>query len=180
MNDLQKEKTYLTKLNNEHIEAQKIAQDSFNEYEEKKTHYDGKLKQFRESADTNHKFIQYGKKLATYVNRYNTNSRKATINAPLLEEVKKFLAVERSKELAVKQKEKDALIQQQKNPSKKKKTLKPEKDEYNRAKIKVGSKVKLIATKQSGIVEEMTPTTVTVSFGFMRMKVSLEKLMWVQ
>ena len=73
-----------------------------------------------------------------------------------------------------------ALIQQQKNPSKKKKTLKPEKDEYNRAKIKVGSKVKLIATKQAGIVEEMTPTTVTVSFGFMRMKVSLEKLMWVQ
>ena len=180
LNDLQKEKTYLTKLNHEHIKAQKIAQDSFNEYEEKKTHYDGKLKQFRESADTNHKFIQYGKKLATFVNRYNTNSRKASINASLMEEVKKFLAVERSKELALKQKEKDALLQQQKNPSKKKKANKPEKDEYNRSKIKVGSKVKLIATKQAGIVEEMTPTTVTVSFGFMRMKVSLEKLMWVQ
>jgi DNA mismatch repair protein MutS2 len=180
LNDLQKEKTYLSKLNYEHIEAQKIAQDSFNEYEEKKTHYDGKLKQFRESADTNNKFVQYGKKLVTYINRYNMNSRKTTINNPLLEEIKKFLAVERSKELAVKQKEKDAIIEQQKNPSKKKKALKPEKDEYNRAKIKIGSKVKLIATKQSGIVEEMTPTTVTVSFGFMRMKVSLEKLMWVQ
>ena len=180
LNDLQKEKTYLTKLNHEHIEAQRIAQDSFNEYEEKKLHYDGKLKQFRESADANHKYIQYGKKLATFVNRYNTNSPKTTINAPLLEEIKKFIAVERSRELAVKQTEKEALIQQQKNPSKKKKAIKPEKDEYNRSKIKIGSKVKLITTKQTGIVEEMTTTTVTVSFGFMRMKVSLDKLMWVQ
>jgi len=180
LNDLQKEKTYLTKLNHEHIEAQRIAQNSYNEYEEKKTHYDGKLKQFRESADSNHKFIQYGKKLASFINRYNTNSRKSTINNPLLEEVKKFLAVERSKELAIKQKEKDTLIQLQKNPSKKKKAVKPEKDEYNRSKIKVGSKVKLIATKQTGIVEEMSNSNVTVSFGFMRMKVSLEKLMWVQ
>lgn len=180
LNDLQKEKTYLTKLNHEHIEAQQIAQNSFNEYEEKKTYYDRKLKQFRESADVNHKYIQYGKKLATYVNRYNTNSRKASINAPLLEEVKKFLAVERSKEIAVKQKEKDALIQLQKNPSKKKKAPKPEKDEYNRAKIKIGSKVKLIATKQTGIVEEINQSTITVSFGFARMKVNLEKLMWVQ
>lgn len=180
LNDLQKEKTYLTKLNYEHIEAQRIAQDSFNEYEEKKMYYDGKLKSFRESADTNHKFIQYGKKLSTFVNRYNTNSRKASINAPLMEEVKKFLAVERSKEVALKQKEKEAIIQQQKNPSKKQKKQIPEKDEYNRAKIKVGSKVKLIATKQVGIVEEMTQTTVTVSFGFARMKVNLEKLMWVQ
>ena len=124
--------------------------------------------------------IQYGKKLATFVNRYNTNSPKTTINAPLLEEIKKFIAVERSRELAVKQTEKEALIQQQKNPSKKKKAIKPEKDEYNRSKIKIGSKVKLITTKQTGIVEEMTTTTVTVSFGFMRMKVSLDKLMWVQ
>lgn len=180
LNDLQKEKTYLTKLNREHIEAQQIAQNALNEYQDKKSLFESKLKLFRENAEENHKFVQYGKKLSSYVKRYNTNSRKTTINAPLLEEVKKFLAVERSKELAIKQKEKEALLQLQKKPSKKKKSTAPPKDEFNRSKIVVGSKVKLLSTKQSGIVEEINGSNVTVLFGFMRMKVNLEKLMWVQ
>lgn len=180
LNDLQKEKTYLTKLNHEHIKAQETAQKSFNSYEEKKELYDQKLKQFRESAEVNHKFIHHGKKLSSYINRYVTNSRKKTINDALIQEIRKYLAVERSKIEAIKQKEKEELFKNISPSKKKKKSVIEVKDEFQRAKIKVGSKVKLIATKQVGIVEEMSPNSITVSFGFARMKVSLEKLMWVQ
>lgn len=180
LNDLQKEKTYLSKLNYEHIEAQETAQKSFIEFTEKKELYEQKLKQFRDNAETNHKLIHHGKKLSSYINRYVTNSRKKTINDKLLEEVRKYLAVEKSKIEAIKQKEKEALLKNISTSKKKKKSKTELKDEFQRSKIKVGSKVKLIATKQVGIVEDMTTSSVTVSFGFARMKVSLEKLMWVQ
>lgn len=180
LNDLQKEKTYLAKLNHEHIEAQETALRSFNTYEEKKELYDQKLKQFRDNAEINHKFVHHGKKLNSYINRYVTNSRKKTINDQLLEEIRKFLALEKSKIEALKQKEKEALLKNISHSKKKKKTQTEIKDEFQRSKIKIGSKVKLIATKQVGIVEDMNLTSITVSFGFARMKVSLEKLMWVQ
>jgi len=54
------------------------------------------------------------------------------------------------------------------------------KDEFNRDKIKIGSKVKLITTKQTGTVEEIKGTNLTVTFGFAKMKVGLEKLSWVE
>ena len=180
LNDLQKEKTYLSKLNHEHILAQETAQKSFNSYEEKKELYDEKLKQFRDSAESNHKYVQHGKKLISFINRYVTNSRKKTINDSLIEDVRKFLAVERTKIESIKQKEKEAFLKNVSSSKKKNKSQKEIKDEFQRAKIKVGSKVKLIATKQVGLVEDITATTVTVSFGFARMKVSLDKLMWVQ
>jgi DNA mismatch repair protein MutS2 len=38
----------------------------------------------------------------------------------------------------------------------------------------------LISTKQSGTVEAMDGENVTVTFGFLRMKVEKDKLMWVK
>ncbi|MFN5032766.1 MAG: MutS2/Smr-associated SH3 domain-containing protein, partial [Flavobacteriia bacterium] len=64
--------------------------------------------------------------------------------------------------------------------SKKPKANKPEKDPYERTKITIGSTVKLISTKQSGTVEAMDGENVTVTFGFLRMKVEKDKLMWVK
>ena len=64
--------------------------------------------------------------------------------------------------------------------TKKKKVQKPETDPYQRHKIVVGSSVKLISTKQSGTVESIEGETLTVTFGFLRMKVEREKLMWIK
>lgn len=176
LNELQKEKNYLTRLNKEHIEAQDIASRAYEEYENKRVQYEDKLKQFRDNAGANQKLIQNGKKLAQFIERYNTNSRKKSINENLMDEIKKYIAVEKSKIEEVKRKEK-----LQKKPIIKKKSKKTiiKKDNFNRAKIKEGSRVKLISTKQIGTVEEIKNSDVTVSFGFARMKVDLDKLMWI-
>ena len=60
--DLQKEKTYLARLNKEHIEAQEIAQNALLEYNSKKQSYDIKISDIREKQVTNDKLLQAGKK----------------------------------------------------------------------------------------------------------------------
>ena len=177
LNELQKEKNYLTRLNKEHIEAQDIASKAFNEYEEKRELYEAKLKGFRDNAESNQKLIQNGKKLAQFIDRYNINTRKKSINDGLMEEIRKYVAVEKSKIEEAKRKEK---LQKKPTVRKKSKRKQVQKDNFQRDKIKMGSRVKLISTKQIGTVEEMKDKSVTVSFGFARMKVDLEKLMWVQ
>ena len=179
LNDLQKEKSYLTRLTGEHIEAQDIAQKALVEYTEKKDLYDSKLKSFRENADTNQKLINAGQKLISYISKYNINTRKKSINNDLLEEVRKYLAVEKSKTVSLKEKEKlkkSGVI----SSKKKKQQVTPTQGVHHREKIKIGSSVKLIATKQAGVVEEIKGENVTVSFGFLRMKVKLDKLSFVK
>ena len=178
LNQLQKEKTYLSKLNKEHIEAQDLAQNALNEYEEKRDYYDSKLTNFRTNAESNQRYIQAGKKLISFIDKYNTVTRKKTINNDLLEEVRKYLAVEKSKIEGAKEREKQQLSAKQ-GAKKGKKNAKPVPDNHQREKIKIGSRVKLITTKQTGSVEEMKGDNVVVSFGFARMKVDKSKLSFV-
>lgn len=180
LNDLQKEKTYLERLNKEHIAAQQTAQNALNEYEERKADYDDKLKRIREQADVNNKLVGFGKKMKTYVDRYNVKSRKKTVNDSLLAEVNKYLAVERTKIDAANENKREKEKIAAAKPSAKRKKIQVERDQYQRHKIKVNSRVKLITTKQVGLVEEISGDNVTVAFGFMRMKVALDKLMWVE
>lgn len=179
LNDLQKEKTYLERLNKEHIEAQAIAQKSLNEYEARKADYEEKLKRIREQAEVTNKLVGFGKKMKTFVDRYNVKSRKKSVNDSLLDEVNKYLAVERTKIDAAILSRKEKERMEAARPTKKKKE-RPELDQYQRHKINVNSKVKLITTKQVGVVEEVSGDNITVAFGFMRMKVVREKLMWIQ
>ena len=180
LNALQKEKNYLTRLNKEHISAQETAQEALNEYTEQKEYYERKIKEIRINANNNDTVLRMGKKMKVFIDRYNTRSRKKTINEPLLEEVRKFLAMERTKAEEIKNAEKLKAAAAQSTNGKKKKRPEKEKDPYNRAKIKVGSKVKLVATKQSGTVEEISGKTMIVTFGFARMKVEMNKLEWIQ
>ncbi|HIP31375.1 MAG TPA: DNA mismatch repair protein MutS [Crocinitomicaceae bacterium] len=180
LSDLQKEKSYLNKLNKEHIEAQDIAENARNTYTEKKEQYEHKLQNMRANSEFNQKHIHAGKKLSSFIEKYNINTKKKAINDKLLEEVRKYLAVEKSKIVASKQKEK--LKKSGGLAKSKKKTLannQKKKDPHHIEKIKVGSRVKMIATKQIGVVEEIKGENVTVSFGFARMKVKLDKLMFV-
>jgi DNA mismatch repair protein MutS2 len=116
-----------------------------------------------------------------FIDRYQTRARRKDANNPLIEDVRKYLMVEKSKIEEAKKKEelmKAAGIPVKK--PKKKKNAPPEQDPYQRDKIVVGSTVKMIETKQSGTVEEIKGHLLTVVFGFMRLKVEREKLMWVK
>ncbi len=177
LSELQKEKNYLTKLNKEHIEAQKIAQDAKNHFEKLSEELNEKLEKIRSNATKNERLLKLGTKMSAFIDRYISRSRKKSINDELMEDIRKYLAVEKTKldEANELQKRKKQTAQKQKL-----KKIKPEQDQYQRHRITVGSKVKLIATRQSGTVEEMSGENVVVTFGFARMKVTKDKLMWVE
>ncbi len=179
LSELQKEKTYLERLNHEHIEAQRIALASKEQYEERKKRYDEKLATQQDTLERNNKYVNAGKKMGQFIDRYLTKSRKKDANQPLFDEIKKYLAVEKAKIEDAKLVEKLKSEVAAKNP-KKQKPARPEQDPHQRHKIQIGSTVKLISTKQAGTVESMDGDNLTVTFGFLRMKVEKEKLMWVK
>ena len=180
LSELQKEKTYLERLNNEHIEAQKLAQKAKNEYLEKKERFENKLKNQQETIEINNKIITSGKKMKQFIDRFQTKNRKKDINKPLIDEVTKYISLEKSKIEEITRTEKlkaEANIKKPINKLKKEQIIQ---DEFQHSKIKIGSTVKLISTKQSGTVEEINGEILTIIFGFMRMKVEKEKLIWVK
>lgn len=179
LNELQKEKTYLERLNKEHIEAQRLAQDAEEGFLEKKKRFEEKLITQQETSERNNKYLNAGKKMVGFIDRYIYKSRKKDANKLLFDEVIKYLAVEKAKIEDIKLADKLKAEINAKNP-KKKKIQKPEMDPYQRHKIQIGSTVKLIATKQSGTVETINGEQMTVVFGFLRMKVERDKLMWVR
>jgi DNA mismatch repair protein MutS2 len=179
LNELQKEKSYLERLNKEHIDAQRLAQEAKEEYLEKKQRFEDKLKIQQETIEKNNKYLNAGKKMLGFVDQYITKSKKKEVNHSLLEEIKKYLAVEKGKIEGIKLAEK-LKSQAQIAKVRKKKPSKPEEDPYQRHRIKVGSTVKLIATKQSGTIESIEGETAVVTFGFLRMKVEKDKLMWIK
>jgi DNA mismatch repair protein MutS2 len=179
LNELQKEKTYLERLNKEHIDAQRNAEEARKSFIDRKERLDEKLKSQQELSERNNKYINAGKKMLGYIDRYTTKSRKKDANSVLLDELKKYLAVEKAKTEAVvnEAKRKAELIA--KNP-KKKKVIPPEKDPNQQHRIVVGSTVRMISTKQNGTVDSIEGNTIHVVFGFMRMKVEREKLCWIK
>lgn len=181
LSELQREKTYLERLNNEHIEAQKIAQDSKQHFDELQKKYEAKIKVLNDTTQVNNTFIVYGKKLKQYIDRFITRSKKKDINQPLLEDIKKYISVEKNKIEESKRTEElkaNAKISAKPQP-KKQRVNEPKKDPYLRDKIIVGSTVKLIETKQTGTIEAINGSQCIVVFGFLKMKVEKEKLMWV-
>lgn len=174
LSELQKEKTYLQRLNHEHIDAQEKAELARIEYIRKKGQFEEKLKVQQATIEKNNKYLSSGKKMLSFIEKYKANTRKKTANQPLLEEIAKYLAVEKSKEVEATKKQ--VLTAK---PQKKKK-INPEKDDHQRHKIIVNTKVKLITTRQIGTVESIDGDTITVLFGFMRMKVNREKLSFIQ
>ena len=182
LSELQREKTYLERLNYEHIEAQKIAQDSKQHFDELQKKYEAKIKVLNDTTQVNNTFIVYGKKLKQYIDRFVTRSKKKDINQPLLEDIKKYISVEKNKIEESKRTEElkaNAKISTKPQP-KKQRVNEPKKDPYLRDKITVGSTVKLIETKQTGTIEAINGSQCIVVFGFLKMKVEKEKLMWIK
>jgi DNA mismatch repair protein MutS2 len=176
LNALQKEKNYLQRLNKEHIEAQEIAEKTRQHYEQKEIRLNEKLRVQEQLTEQNNRYLTAGKKMVGFVDRYVTKTRKKEANSPLLEEIKKYIAIEKSKQEDQNQVKK--LKEKAKKPQPKK--LEQKKiDEYQQHKIVVGSTVKLISTRQTGTVESVDGDAVTVAFGFIRMKVERNKLWWM-
>lgn len=180
LSELNHEKMYLERLNKEHIEAQQLALEAREDFIEKKTRIEERLKSQQVLAEKNNVFINSGKKMKTFIDRYQTRTRKKDANKALLEDVRKYLMVEKAKIEEAKRKAELMAQKPVKPTAKKRKTQQPEQDPYQRDKINIGSTVKLIETKQSGVVEDIKGHQLTIAFGNMRVKVEREKLMWIK
>lgn len=178
LSELNKEKMRLQRMNHEHEKAKGLAQEAEQVFIEKKEKFQERLKTQQDFIERNNVFLNSGKKMKTFIDRYVTITRKKDPNKQLFEDVRKYLLVEKSK--IEESKRKLELMSAATQPIKKAKKPIPKVDTYQRDKIVVGSTVKMIETKQNGTVEEINRHLITVTFGFMRLKVEREKLMWVE
>lgn len=178
LSELNKEKMRLQRLNQEHEKAKEHAQNAEQVFIEKKEKFEERLKTQQDFIERNNVYLNSGKKMKSFIDRYVTITRKKDPNKQLFEDVRKYLLVEKSK--IEESKRKLELVKAAAQPIKKVKKPIPQVDTYQRDKIVVGSTVKMIETRQSGTVEEINRHLITVTFGFMRLKVEREKLMWVK
>jgi DNA mismatch repair protein MutS2 len=178
LSELNQEKMRLQRMNQEHEKAKKNAQEAEQVFLEKKDKFEERLKTQQDFIERNNVYLNSGKKMKSFIDRYVTITRKKDPNKQLFEDVRKYLLVEKSK--IEESKRKLELISAATQPIKKVKKTIPQVDTYQRDKIVVGSTVKMIETKQNGTVEEINRHLITVTFGFMRLKVEREKLMWVK
>jgi DNA mismatch repair protein MutS2 len=170
LSELQQEKTSLSQAKMAFKIVEEKSLEAEEEYRSKSKKLTEKLAQNNSISEKNNKLITNGNKLNHFVEKYQTKNKKA--NKKLLDDLLKFLAVEKSK---IEEANKLSLLKSEeglpKKKVKKKKKSKPEKP------IKVGSQVKLKqGGKQIGEVVSIDKNSVTVLFGLFKTKVEIEKL----
>ncbi|MFM7731714.1 MAG: MutS2/Smr-associated SH3 domain-containing protein, partial [Flavobacteriales bacterium] len=149
--------------------AGNLAGQTIDEYEGLRKRLEEKIQKQQETIEKNNKFLQQGRKLVQFIESYNLRTK----NKELLEDVKKYIAMEKAKlEDVRKQKAVQSKVKKQRE----------EKIavESNRDKITIGSLVRLRNTKQTGTVLSMDKGVVMVAIGMFKTKVDLQKLDFIQ
>ncbi len=165
--ELQREKSNYEIINAQTRLAKIIAEDERKAYELKQQHYEERLQRQQEVMEKNNKYVTSGKKMLQFIDSYE--SKKGNKN--LLAELKKYIAIEKSK---LEEIEKQATLKaavKAKHPKRKQKAnTKAEKP------ILVGTIVRLRESKQVGKVLEINGKEATVAFGNFKTKTQISKL----
>ena len=169
---LQKEKSQLEIINKQSIESTANAKKAEKKFIDKKDALDQKIATQRNLAEENNQFITRGKKVSSFIENFDTRSK----NKELLADIRKYLAVEKTKIIQLQSQTALKVKSQAKADSKK--NIVRQNDEQK--KIKIGSKVRLIGAKMLGDVIEKDGTEVTVLFGNLKTKLSVQKLRLVR
>ena len=109
-----------------------------------------------------------GKKMLEFLSKFKT-SRGKNNNEELMKEVLEYFKAQKTKKEAKKKANKP-----------KRKLSQKQVKSYQQEKIVVGSKVKIIATRQLATVEEIKGNNTVLSVGNNRIKVGLKQLIWVK
>jgi len=166
---LQDEKTKYQLLTQSAQSAGVLASNAITEYEKKREKMEEKLQKQQDTMERNNKYLNHGRKLVQYIESYNLRTK----NKELLDEVKKYLAMEKTKiEDARKQKSIQKSIIKEKEEKKTK--------ERRTGSIKVGSLVKLENTKQTGTVIDLEKGQATVAIGVFKTKVDVNRLEFIK
>ena len=175
LNELQKEKNYLERLTKEHLEAQENAENARVHFNEKREHYENRLKSQQKTIDEHNKQLSTGKKMLQFIDKFNLKSRKKDANQQLMEEIRNYIKLEKSKT--------EVKIQQEKTEIQKKKvtvTKQKKQEELNQHLIKMGSSVQILGTNRIGIVDKIKDKYLEVVFGNAKIKVEREKLRFLK
>jgi len=179
ISDLQRDKSILQKLKKESYEANQQMEASREEFEDKSTHFEERLRTQQQLIEKNNKFLNHGKKMSQFIQNYPSKS--TVKQAEYLKDLKKYITIEKSKiEMALRksqevEKLKEA-AEKQKGNKQKKARLKPI---HTEKPLLVGSRVKIKNTKQAGDVLSLDLKEATVAFGNLKAKVKLDKLVVV-
>lgn len=174
ISDLQREKSILQKLKKESYEAKLAMEESKEEFDEKSRHFEERLKTQERLIEQNNKYLNHGKKMSQFIQNFPTKSKKRQVD--YLEELKKYLTIEKTKiELTLKKEQEVERKKQEAHKAKQPKKRK-EKPQPKAKPIAVGNKVKLKQGKQSGEVVSMDGKEATVVFGNLKAKVKLTDL----
>jgi DNA mismatch repair protein MutS2 len=175
LNELQKEKNYLEQLNKDHQEAQSVAEEARIQFNEKKEHYENRLRSQQVLIDQNNKQLAGGKKMLQFIDKFNLKSRKKNVNDELLEEIRNFMKLEKSKSEVKIQQQKVAIQSPKMTVAKQKKQ-----EALNQHLIKMGSSVQILGTNRIGIVDKIKDKYLEVIFGNTLIKVEREKLRFLK
>jgi DNA mismatch repair protein MutS2 len=166
---LQDEKSKYQQLTQSAQSAGELASNAITEYEKKRERMEEKLQKQQDTMERNNKYLNHGRKLVQYIESYNLRTK----NKELLDDVKKYLAMEKTKiEDARKQKSIQKSIVKQKEEEQTK--------ERRTGSIKVGSLVKLENTKQTGTVIDLEKGQATVAIGVFKTKVDVNRLEFIK
>jgi len=167
LSDLQGKTNLLEKQIKEHKkeadEYREKAEHIENYKEKLQSKYD-KLNQSNQAHDTQ---LLAGKKMLEFISQYKTGKGKK-INEEISEKIIAYLKEQKTKTEAKKKAKKP-----------KRKLSKKQVISYRQDKIIVGSKVKIISTKQQATVDEIKGSQTTLIIGNTRIKVALDQLIYV-
>ncbi len=166
---LQEEKTRFEVLSNSARMAGEEASNTILDFEKKKDKFEDRLQKQQESIERNNKYLNHGRKLDQFIQQFTLNAK----NKELLEDVKKYLAMERTK------------IEEERKQKSIKKKIEKESTEHatkerKLSSIKVGSLVRLEKTRQTGTVIEIEKDQAVVAIGVFRTKVKVDKLEFIR
>jgi DNA mismatch repair protein MutS2 len=169
LSDLQRQKSELESGISAARKQEASARKEEQSFQSKLEKLQDKLDKQHVTSERNNKYIILGKKADQLVEKFNLRAK----NKDVLEELKKFVAVEKT-EREESRKKKKVLTES------KVKTEKKEKVIQDRKKMIPGATVRLEKTQQVGEILEVIGETATVAFGVFKTKVELGKLLLIR
>ena len=169
LSSLQSEKTRFEKLSDEARKAGEEASRAIQDFEKKKDRYEEKLSRQSDTIERNNKYLNHGRRMVQFIDGWNLRAK----NKELLEEIRKYVVVEKTK-----------IDEERREKALRKKVVQKreekEDQQLRRERIRVGSLVRLTGTKQTGTVLELEGEEVVVAFGVFRTRTGIDRLEFIR
>jgi DNA mismatch repair protein MutS2 len=170
LSSLQKDKNDMEQLIINQVLTDKKAKETIAQYEAINEKLESRLQTTNNAIETQSKQANLGKKMQVFIDKFNHKSRQKGVNDQLMEEIKRMIIIEKSKEYLKTSVRAHAKNKDKPLNFKQVEALKKLDD------IKIGSKVTILATRQTGIVNLIKGDIVHLEIGNIRMKVQKSKL----